>query len=137
MGEPVLSWAGEYARFISNPLFLFLVLRWLWRFAVWTLLLSAISKLSLRLTPMHPDKTAGLGFLTIYPGIFSGFIFALSCVVAAAVIKELQLVTHSQELVWFFLGGWLVIIRPRLVLLGIDTTSPSKHVALLQCLCVL
>jgi hypothetical protein len=108
-GEVVLSWAGETARFLSNPLFLFLVLRWFWRFLVWTGLLFRISRLPLQLTPLHPDRSAGLGFLAIYPSIFSGFVFALSCVIASALIKELSLERQSPETVWFALAGWLAM----------------------------
>jgi hypothetical protein len=42
-GPVALSWAGQATRFISAPLFLFLVLRWIWRFLVWTALLYRIS----------------------------------------------------------------------------------------------
>jgi hypothetical protein len=108
-GEVVLSWAGETTRFLSNPLFLFLVLRWIWRFCVWTGLLFRISRLPLQLTPLHPDRSAGLGFLAIYPSIFSGFVFALSCVIASSFIKELGLERHSPETVWFALAGWLAM----------------------------
>jgi hypothetical protein len=122
-GESVLSWAGETTRFLSTPLFLFLGLRWIWRFMVWTALLFRISRLPLRLVPLHPDRSAGLGFLTIFPSIFSGFIFALSCVVASAMLKDLASVHHSPETVWFALAGWLLIclglvIGPLLVFAG-------------------
>lgn len=108
-GEAVLSWGGEVARFLSNPLFIFLVLRWFWRFFVWTALLYRISRLPLQLTPLHPDGSAGLGFLSIYPSIFSGFVLALASVVASSFLKELAHVRHSPETVWFALAGWLAI----------------------------
>jgi hypothetical protein len=122
-GESVLSWAGQTTRFLSTPLFLFLGLRWIWRFMVWTALLFRISRLPLQLMPLHPDRSAGLGFLTIFPSIFSGFIFALSCVVASAMLKDLASVQHSPETVWFALAGWLLIclglvIGPLLVFAG-------------------
>jgi hypothetical protein len=106
-GEVVLSWAGETARLLSAPLFLFLVLRWVWWFLVWGVLLFRLSRLPLQLTPLHPDRAAGLGFLAIYPSIFSGFVFALSCVIASSMVKDLGLERHSAELVWFAIGGWL------------------------------
>ena len=109
-GEVVLSWPGEVARFLSNPLFLFLLLRWVWRFLVWTTLLFRISRLPLQLTALHPDRSAGLGFLSIYPSIFSGFVFALSCVIASSFLKELALERESPETVWFALAGWLAIV---------------------------
>lgn len=108
-GEVALSWAGETARFVSNPFFLFLVLRWIWRFLVWTALLFRISRLPLQLTPLHPDRSAGLGFLAIYPSIFSGFVFALSCVIASSFVKDLGLERHGPETVWFALAGWLAM----------------------------
>lgn len=109
-GEPSLSWAGEFVRFVSTPLFLFLVLRWIWRFQVWAGLLFRISRLPLQLAPLHPDRSAGLGFLAIFPSVFNGFIFALSCVVASAFLKEITLVQYSAEEIWFALAGWLVMI---------------------------
>jgi hypothetical protein len=109
-GEVVLSWAGEGSRFLSNPLFVFLVLRWIWWFLVWTALLFRISRLPLQLTPLHPDRSAGLGFLAIYPSIFSGLVFALSCVIASSFIKDLGLEQHSVQTVWFALVGWLAIV---------------------------
>ncbi len=108
-GESVLSWAGEAARFLSTPLFLFLVLRWIWRFLVWSGLLYRISRLPLQLTPLHPDRSGGLGFMAIFPGIFSGFIFALSCVVAMSMIKDIGLQEHAAQTVWFAIATWLVL----------------------------
>jgi hypothetical protein len=120
LGASTLTWAGEAARFVSNPLFIFLAIRWFWRFLVWTRLLHRISRLPLQLTPLHPDHAAGLGFLSIYPGIFSGFVFALSCVVSASILKELALHTHTALMVWLTLAVWLgvcaiVVIGPLLV----------------------
>jgi len=109
-GEAHLSWAGAYARYVSTPIFVFLVLRWVWRFIVWTALLRAISRLSLRLTPLHPDRAAGLGFLAIFPSIFSGLVFALGCVVASSFLKDLGLEQHSAEVVWFAIAAWVVIV---------------------------
>ena len=98
------------ASLVSHPLFLFLVLRWLWRFFVWTALLHRISRLPLQLTALHPDHSAGLGFLAIYPSVFRGFVFGLSCVIASNFLKELGLAQHSPETVWFALAGWLALI---------------------------
>jgi hypothetical protein len=106
-GHAVLSWAGEATRFLSNPLFLFLVLRWFWWFGVWTVLLYRISRLPLQLAPLHADRAAGLGFLAIYPGIFSGLAFALSCVMAANMVKDLALQQHAQNVVCA-IALWLV-----------------------------
>jgi len=83
---------------------------WIWRFLVWSGLLYRISRLPLQLMPLHPDRSGGLGFLAIFPGIFSGFVFALSCVIAAAMVKDLGLQEHAAQTVWFALAGWIVIV---------------------------
>lgn len=109
-GETYLSWAGTAAELIGNPLFLFLVLRWFWRFGVWTILLSRTAKLPLRLTAIHPDRSGGLIFLAMFPGIFGGFVFALSCVVSSSLVKSLALEAPSQLFIWFAIGGWVFLM---------------------------
>lgn len=109
-GQVVLSWAGVVTRFVSTPIFAFLLFRWIWRFVVWGALLFGISRLPLQLTPLHPDRSAGLGFLAIYPSVFSGFVFGLSCVVASVVVKEMGLVSHDRETIWLGLAVWLGLI---------------------------
>jgi len=103
------SWAGEASGFVSTPLFLFLAFRWMWRFGVWTGLLYRISRLPLQLTPLHPDRSAGLGFLAIYPNIFSGYVFALACVIASSILKDLRFEQHDPDLVWFAIGAWIAL----------------------------
>jgi len=87
-GDVALSWAGTAARYFSLPLFEFLVLLWFWRLGVWSLLLYRVSRLPLQLTPLHADRCAGLGFVGLFPGVFRGLVFALSCVVASLLWKD-------------------------------------------------
>jgi hypothetical protein len=58
-----LSGAGYWFVFVSSPILRFLLLRWLWRYFVWSLLLFHVMKLDLNLTPAHPDLLGGLGFV--------------------------------------------------------------------------
>jgi len=106
-GQVKLSWAGMAVRYASGPLFFFLVLRWGWWFMVWAAMLFRISRLKLKLIPTHPDRAAGLGFLAIYPSVFSGLSFALSCVISANMLKDLALQERPPEIVWFAIAGWL------------------------------
>ena len=109
-GEISLSWAGAAVRWLSTPIFVFLVLRWLWWFVVWAILLLRLSRLRLQLMPLHPDRTGGLGFMAVYPSIFGGFVFAMSCVVASSILKELSLEPHPPEIVWAAMGVWIAIV---------------------------
>lgn len=109
-GHAVLSWAGLASSLVSGPLFFFLVLRWGWRFVVWTLLLFRFSRLPLDLLPLHPDRCGGLGFLSLYPSIFTGFVFALSSVVSVTVLKELHFVALSTSQIQSMLGLWVATV---------------------------
>ncbi|MFC1778311.1 hypothetical protein ACFL3I_13390 [Pseudomonadota bacterium] len=109
-GGTQLSWAGTAGELLANPVFLFLVLRWFWRFLVWTMLLAQVARLPLRLTAVHPDKSGGLIFLAMFPAIFSGFVFALSCVASSSLIKSMALLPQSQAFIWFAIGGWVLMM---------------------------
>lgn len=105
-----LSAAGKWSLLVSSPLYFFLILRWLWRFGVWAVLLRSISKLDLRLVPTHPDRSGGLGFLTLFPFIFTPLSLILSVVIAASCLREITFGTMTFEglrTVWIV---WTVLI---------------------------
>ncbi|MFL5349488.1 MAG: hypothetical protein ACJ8AT_32205 [Hyalangium sp.] len=80
-GSP--SPAGWWYLTVSQPLFRFLALRWLFRGVLWAYFLFRVSRLPLALMPSHPDVTGGLGFLPICQSGFAPVVFALSVVVSA------------------------------------------------------
>jgi hypothetical protein len=59
-----LTLAGLWLVFVSLPVFQFLLLRWYFRILIWARLLWHISRIELCLTPSHPDRVGGLGFLS-------------------------------------------------------------------------
>jgi hypothetical protein len=63
-GGSKLSVAGMWYGYVSMPIFQFLLLRWYFRFFVWTRFLWQVSRIKLQLVPTHPDRAGGLGFLT-------------------------------------------------------------------------
>lgn len=109
-GRPEYSWAGLWNHWIARPLFQFLLLRWLWRFAVWAWLLWRISRLRLQLVAYHPDQAGGLGFLSVFPTVFTGLIFAISCVAASQWVSELQQTSISIDQVKILIGAWVALI---------------------------
>ncbi len=63
-GEPrVVSYAGWWRLLVSQPLFLSLVLTWLWRLLLWLRCMWVIAHMKLRIVASHPDRAGGLGFL--------------------------------------------------------------------------
>lgn len=63
-GGTTLSLAGIWYGYVSIPSFQFLLLRWYFRLFIWTRFLWQVSRIELSLIPTHPDRTAGLGFLS-------------------------------------------------------------------------
>ena len=80
-----ISMAGWWFSLVCTPLVRFLMLRWLWRMVVWTLLLFRISRINLHLVATHTDLAAGLGFLSEAQKAFSPIVFACGAIVAAQV----------------------------------------------------
>jgi len=83
-----LTFAGWWTLLIALPLFWFLLGRWLWRFVTWGLLLRDVARCDLRLVATHADRCGGLAFIGQYPNTYLMFVFALSTVVAATVLKN-------------------------------------------------
>jgi hypothetical protein len=62
--------------------FRFLLLHWLWRWALWIVFLWRVSRLPLALRPTHPDRVAGLG-----PALGPSYAFAAVVVGCASMIS--------------------------------------------------
>ena len=105
-----LTLAGWWCALVSSPLFWFLLLRWLWRHGVWGLLLRDLARLDLRLVATHPDGAGGLGFIGQYPNAFAAFVFALSCVLGAAIAQHLLRGGLSAATYGQLMCAWLVVV---------------------------
>lgn len=95
---------------ISGPIFWFLLLRWLWRLVVWSILLRNLAALDLRLVATHPDGYGGLAFVGKYPNSYTTFVFAVSCVIGAAIAEEFISGGLAPATYGYIMGGWLLIV---------------------------
>jgi hypothetical protein len=84
-----ISFAGWWRALVSQPLYLLLLLGWVWRIALWARLLYGVSRLELNLIPAHPDRAAGLAFTGLSIRSFFLLAFALSVPIAGAVAQEI------------------------------------------------
>jgi hypothetical protein len=85
-----VTMAGRWYWFVCLPLFRFLILRWIWRLALWSYFLWRVAQLEMHLVPTHPDGAAGLGYLEIVHAHFTPLIVALSAVEAASFAEEIS-----------------------------------------------
>ena len=76
------GFVAVWFNFVSRPIFLLVLLAWLWRLVVVTRLFQRIAGLDLRLAPTHPDRAGGLGFVEKLPAAFAPFFFGVAIVIA-------------------------------------------------------
>lgn len=121
-----LTPAGYWYVFVSLPIFQFLLLRWYLRLFLWFSFLLRVSKLDLRLMPLHPDRTGGLGFLSASTNAFTPFVAAQGVVLAGLAASQIfyagqNLTDYKVEIVGyltFFIVVTLIpltVFIPRLV----------------------
>ena len=69
---------------VALPVFQFLLMRWLWQWFVWCLLLARLSRLPLNANGLHPDCASGLKFLSAPVDAFAVFVACISSLAAAS-----------------------------------------------------
>jgi hypothetical protein len=109
-GTRSFGFGGWWYLYVARPVYVALVLAWLWRLLLTTRLMFKISRLPLSLVPTHPDRLGGLGFLASIPGAFSLVILALSSVLAAGWAHDVKF--HEATLDSFKLpaAGFLILM---------------------------
>lgn len=84
-----LSMAGIWFRYVSLPLFQFLLLRWYYRIFIWARFVFQVSQIRLQLTPTHPDHVGGLGFLANSVHAFIPLALAHGALTAAVIANKI------------------------------------------------
>ena len=115
-----LAFGGWWFAYVARPIFLALVLSWLWRIVVVVVLFQRISTLDLALVPTHPDRAGGLGFLESYPGAFALVTLAVSAVIASGWAHDVvyhgdKVETLIQPLAVFAVAWSLLVLAPLLI----------------------
>lgn len=112
-----LSPAGMWWLWVALPLLRFLLLRWLWRATMWTLLLWRIARLPLELIATHPDRAGGLGFLGACQASFAALVFPIACTVATTMydrsgLLQEDMLRYAEPLLALALVSALLIFAP-------------------------
>jgi hypothetical protein len=114
------SLAGWWLGCVSLPLFQFLLLRWYFRLFIWARFLWQVSRIELKLMPMHPDRCGGLGFLALVSHAFLPFLLAQGALLAGVMADRIffagaKLLDFRLELIGTVAVMVFVILGPLLV----------------------
>jgi uncharacterized membrane protein len=128
-----LSLAGYWAILVSFPMVQFLILRWLWRWLLWSRLLFELSKFGLRIFPSHPDKAGGLAFLGESPLVFGSVTLVFGVIFAAILIERTLFLNYTLDqqiplLVSFLVLSLIINILPLLFFSGLMRTERLKAI---------
>ena len=119
------SLAGWWLGYVSLPLFQFLLLRWYFRLFIWARFLWQVSRIELRLMPMHPDRCGGLSFLSSVGKAFAMVLLAQGALLAGMMANrifyagatlhqfKLELIGLVAVMVFAILGP-LLVFSPKL-----------------------
>lgn len=135
------SMAGWWLGCVSLPMFQFLLLRWYFRLCIWARFLWKVSRIDLRLTPTHPDRCGGLGFLSYVCQAFAPLLLAQGAVLAGMMANRIffagaTLPDFQVELIGlvaimiFAVLGPLLVFTPRLA--AVKRAGLFKYGALAQ-----
>jgi hypothetical protein len=111
-----LSLAGWWLAGVSLPVFQFVLIRWYFRVFIWVRFLWQVSRCPLSLLPTHPDRTAGLGFLSTTVVAFAPILAAHGVLVAGTIAN--QIFFEGAKLLDFKLELGAMVTFLLLVVLG-------------------
>jgi len=119
-GGRELSPAGWWFVYVSLPLFQFILLRWYFRLFVWIRFLAQVARCTLSLVPTHPDRVAGLGFLSGSVVAFAPLLAAHGTLLTGVIANRIffqgaALLEFKVELVVVVAFLLLVVLGPLLL----------------------
>jgi hypothetical protein len=101
----------------------FLLFRWYYRLFIWARFLWQVSRIKLDLVPTHPDRSAGLGFLSTVSFAFVPLLLAHGALIAGkmgdrilyagAHLVEWEIIAVVSVVLLFVLGP-LLVFSPQL-----------------------
>jgi hypothetical protein len=132
---PSLGFGGWWYVYVGRPIFIVLLLGWLWRVILLGITLKGIANLDLAIVPTHPDRAGGLGFVERFPAAFSLVVFVNAMVLASGWAHDAEfhgLDVHSlvPMMIAALVIALVVYLFPYLAFLG--PLSRAKKQALLD-----
>ncbi len=115
--------AGWWYILVSLPILYYFLFCWFWVFILWAGFLFRVSRLNLELTPTHPDRAGGLGFLGWGMASFALVLLAISAVISGSLAREIihggsSLHSVKYHVIIFVVLAIVVLHAPLLVFTG-------------------
>jgi hypothetical protein len=122
LGDTITPSGWWYILF-SLPVLYFLLFCWAWLFLLWAWFLFRTSRLDLELTPTHPDRAGGLGFLGWGMASFALVVVAISAVLSGSLAREIihggsLLSSLKYHVIIFVIVVMAILHAPLLVFTG-------------------
>jgi hypothetical protein len=122
-GPVALGFGGWWYLYVGRPIFLALMLGWLWRLLLLGIALGRIAKLDLAIVPTHADRAGGLGFVERFAAGFSLVAFVPAAVIASgwahdATFHDLDVHTLYPMMAAGLVVTLIVFLAPYLVFAG-------------------
>jgi hypothetical protein len=119
----IITPAGWWYILVSLPILYYYLLCWFWVFVLWAGFLFRVSRLNLELTPTHPDRAGGLGFLGWGMASFAIILLAVSAVISGGLAREIihggsSLNSVKYHVILFVVLAIGVLYAPLLVFTG-------------------
>ncbi len=116
-----ITLSGWWFICFSLPLFQFMLIRWYYRIFIWIRFLWHVSKCNLDLIPTHPDRMAGLGFLSGTSFAFAPLLMAHGALLAGSIANQIfyqgaTLLDFKMELVVVVAFLLLLTLGPLLLM---------------------
>jgi hypothetical protein len=129
-----LTMAGHWLAFVSVPVFQFVLLRWYMQFFVWFWLMLRVSRIKLRLAPLHPDREGGIGFVGGSSLAFAPLLFAQSALLSAQIAtgilyKKASLLSSKTTIFGYALLSVAAALAPLILLAPQLIHSKRKELA--------
>lgn len=109
-----VSWTSLWLGFVAFPLFRFFLLRWVFRWFVWAGFLVFLRSLDLALVATHPDRSGGLGFLTVPVSASLGIVFGVTLAVATswreAIVSQIATIAQVRVQALLLAAVWMVLL---------------------------
>lgn len=126
-GTEQLTAAGIWAAVVGVPIYNYWWLRFLGKCSIWSWVLWRLSRLRLHLVPTHPDRTAGLYFISKTQTSFGTVIFAFGVSAIAATVGHKLIIERASPLVFAVWGPLLgyIVLAPTVFTLPLLAFTPQ------------